>query len=229
MILRTHGSWRPRCQRAQAIQDSEPNANLGRGMDWAIYHAVNVFARHHKTLAHATFGFETVGVVVYAALVLVLWLATRPGEERRWKFAALSAAASAPLALLINQGIAAIWHRPRPYESHPGVYHLSHSHDPSFPSDHASAAFGIAFGIYFVDRRVGRLFLIVAALIAAGRVVVGAHYLTDVLASVVVGAAAAAIVVRIGRPLLYRAILLLERLTDPLVAGMRRRLSRASH
>ena len=29
--------------------------------------------------------------------------------------------------------IAAFWHRPRPYETHPGVYHLSHSHDPSFP------------------------------------------------------------------------------------------------
>jgi undecaprenyl-diphosphatase len=197
-------------------------------MDWTVYHAVNVFARHHKMLAHATFGFETVGVLVYAALVVVLWLATRPGEERRWKFAALSAAASAPLALLINQAIAAFWHRPRPYESHPGVYHLSNSHDPSFPSDHASAAFGIAFGIYFIDRRVGRLFLIVAALIAAGRVVVGAHYLTDVLASVVVGAVAAAIVVRIGRPLLQRAILLLERLSDPLVAPMHRRLSRRS-
>jgi hypothetical protein len=48
---------------------------------------------------------------------------------------------------------------------------------------------------------------------------------TDVLASVVVGAAAAALVVGVGRPLLYRAILLLERLTDPLVAGIHRRLS----
>jgi undecaprenyl-diphosphatase len=201
-------------------------ATLRRGMDWTIYEAVNDFARDHKTIAHATFGFETFGVVVYAALVVVLWMATRPGEGRRWKLAALSAATAAPLALLINQAIAAFWHRPRPYESHPGVYHLSNSHDPSFPSDHASAAFGIAFGIYFVDRRVGRFFVIVAALIAAGRVIVGAHYLTDVLASVVVGAAAAAIVVRIGRPLLQRLILVLERFTDPLVAGMHRRLNR---
>jgi membrane-associated phospholipid phosphatase len=104
-----------------------------RTKDWTIYHAVNVFARHHKVLAHVTFG--------------------------------------------------------------------------------------IAFGIYFVDRRIGRLFLIVAALIAAGRVVVGAHYPADVLAGVVVGAAAAVIAVRVGRPLLYRVVLLLERLTDPLVGG----------
>jgi membrane-associated phospholipid phosphatase len=197
-------------------------------MDWRIYHAVNVFARHHKTFAHATFGFETFGVAVYVALAVALWFVTRPGEERRWKFAALSAAAAAPLALLINQGIAAFWHRPRPYESHPGVYHLSHSHDPSFPSDHASPAFAIAFAIYFIDHRVGRFFLIVAGLIAAGRVVVGAHYLTDVLASIVVGAFAAGVVVWLGRPLIARAILLLERLTDPLVGAVFRRLGRGS-
>ena len=197
-------------------------------MDWTIYHAVNDFARHHKTLAHATFGFETFGVAVYAALVVVLWLVTRPGEERRWKFAAIAATGSAGLALLINQIIAAFWHRPRPYESHPAVYHLSHSHDPSFPSDHASAAFGIAFGIYFVDRRIGRLFLVVAALIAAGRVVVGAHYLTDVLASVVVGAVAAALVVWLGRPLIHRVVLVLERLSDPFVDAVYRRFGRSS-
>ncbi len=73
--------------RGRAGRQAEGYAGLS--MDWTIYHAVNVFARHHKTLAHATFGFETVGVVVYAALVVVPWLATRPGEERRWKFAAL--------------------------------------------------------------------------------------------------------------------------------------------
>ena len=48
--------------------------------------------------------------------------------------------------------------------------------------------FGIAFGIYFVDRRVGRIFLAVATLIAAGRVLVGAHYPSDVLASLVISA-----------------------------------------
>jgi undecaprenyl-diphosphatase len=161
--------------------------NVG-SLDYRIFHAVDEFARDYKWLAHATYVFETIGVVLYAAAVVVLWLATEPGEERRWKIAALSGAASAGLALLINQAIGQIWHRPRPYESHPQVYHLTKSHDPSFPSDHASAAFGIAFGIYFVDRRLGRFFLVVAALIGFGRLLVGAHYLTDVLASVVVAA-----------------------------------------
>ncbi len=197
-------------------------------MDYRIYHAVNVFAREHKWLAHATFSFETVGVVLYAAAVVVLWLATRPGEERRWKLAALAGTASAFLALLLNQVVALIWHRPRPYETHPGVYHLSASHDPSFPSGHASAAFGIAFGIYFIDRRVGRFFLFVATLIAIGRVVVGAHYLTDVLASLAVGLFVGALVAKLGRPLLQRAVLLLERATDPLVTPLHRRLRKST-
>jgi membrane-associated phospholipid phosphatase len=184
-------------------------------MDWTIFHQVNEFATDYTWLAHAVNWFETIGVVLYAAAVIVLWLSTRPGEERGWKIASLAAGLSAFVALGINQVIAAFWHRPRPYESHAGVYHLTQSHDPSFPSDHASAAFGIAFGIFFVNRRVGRWFLAVAALIAVGRVVVGAHYPADVLASVLVGAAAAAIVVFVFKRPLFKLVLLLERISDP--------------
>lgn len=198
------------------------------GLDYRIYHAVNEFAIDQKWLAHATYFF--VGVVLYGLAVLVLWLVTAPGEERRWKVAALAGGASAGLSLLINQVIGnLIWHRARPYETHPQVYHLSHSHDPSFPSDHASAAFGIAFGIYFVDKRVGRFFIGVATLIAAGRILVGAHYLTDVIASLVVSAIAAYLVVRFGRAILERAVRLLERGSDPLVGPVHRwRQRRAS-
>ena len=193
-------------------------------MDYRIFHAVDEFSFDYKWLAHATYAFETFGVVVYVAAVLFLWLLTPPGSERRWKIAALCGGVSALISLGINQLIGDfIWHRPRPYESHPAAYHLTQSHDPSFPSDHASAAFGIAFGIYFIDKRVGRIFLVVATLIAAGRVVVGAHYLTDVLASLVISATVAYLVARFGRPLLLRLAILLERLTDPLVAPFQRR------
>jgi undecaprenyl-diphosphatase len=187
-------------------------------MDYRIFRAVNEFARDHTWLAHATYGFETIGVVLYAAAVLLLWLATAPGEERRWKFAALSGAASAGLALLLNQLIGRAWHRPRPYQRHAHVYHLTSTRDPSFPSDHASAAFGIAFAVLLFDRVVGGLFLVAAVLIGAGRVFVGAHYPTDVLAGCAVGLACAVLVVRVARPLLTACVRLVERVTDPLVA-----------
>jgi undecaprenyl-diphosphatase len=188
-------------------------------LDYRAYHAVNEFAVDFKWLAHATYYFETAGVALYGFAVLVLWLATAPGEERRWKLAALAGGASAAVSLLVNQLVGRfIWHRARPYEAHPQVYHLSHSHDPSFPSDHASAAFGLAFGIYFVDRRVGKCFVAVATLIAAGRVLVGAHYVTDVLASVAVSVVVAYLIVRFAHRLLDRGVLLFERISDPVVA-----------
>ena len=151
-------------------------------MDYRIFHAVDEFSFDYKWLAHATYAFETFGVVVYAAAVLFLWLLTPPGSERRWKIAALCGGVSALISLGINQLIGDfIWHRP------------------------------------------GRIFLVVATLIAAGRVVVGAHYLTDVLASLVISAIVAYLVARFGRPLLLRLAILLERLTDPLVAPFQRR------
>ena len=192
-------------------------ATLGT-MDWQIFHAVDEFSSDYEWLAHSTWDFETIGVVVYVLAVVLLWLATAPGEERRWKIASLAGVASAGISLAINQVIGNwIWHRPRPYEAHPGAYHLTQSHDPSFPSDHASGAFGIAWGIYFIDRRIGRVFLAVATLIAIGRLLVGAHYLSDVLASLVISAVVAWLVARFGRSLLLRVVMLLERATDPLV------------
>ena len=193
-------------------------------MDYRVFHAVDQFARHHTWLAHAANSFESWGIVVYAAAVVVLWFAARPGPGgRRWKLGALAATISAFLGLLVNRLIAAAWDRPRPYETHPNVYHLSNSHDPSFPSDHASAAFGIAFGVFFFAPGVGALFLVVAALIAIGRVLIGAHYPGDVLGGLGVGVAVAAVVAFGLRPLLVRLVWLFERITDPLTAPLHRR------
>ena len=81
----------------------------------------------------------------------------------------------------------------------------SRSHDPSFPSDHASAAFAIAFTILLFDLTAGSIFLAAAAVIAIGRVFVGAHYPADVLGGVLVALAAALLVVRLGQPVILRS------------------------
>ena len=114
--------------------------------------------------------------------------------------------------------------RQRPFTAHPDAHVWgARSHDPSFPSDHASAAFGIAFAIFLFDSVVGSFFLVAAALIAVGRVVVGAHYPADVLAGTLVGLGAALLVVRTAMPLIEWAVRLVERLTDPVVTALRRR------
>jgi undecaprenyl-diphosphatase len=196
-------------------------------VDYRVYHAVNAFTLHHPWLGRAFGDAETILPILIAVAALGLWLLARPGAERHWKLASASGLASAALALLVNRVVAAFWSRQRPYEAHHGAHvWVARSHDPSFPSDHASAAYGIAFAVLFFDRIVGALFLAAATLIAAGRVFVGAHYPADVLAGCVVGAACAVVVVRLARPLLAACVRVVERVTDPLVAPAWRRIGR---
>ena len=189
-------------------------------MDYTIEHAINHGLRSHPLLDAVLAGFASWGVTLFGIAAFALWLLDRPrhvGVYRRACAAGLSAAAA---GLLVNQVISHTWQRARPYEAHPhGVIPLiSGSHDPSFPSDHATAAFAIAFGILFVAYRAGLVFLLWATLIALSRVLVGVHYPTDVLASLVVGVAAGFLTARVLMvPVLEPLIRLVGRLTDPLL------------
>ena len=91
------------------------------------------------------------------------------------------------------------------------------SHDASFPSDHATAAFAIAVAVFCFHRRIGAVFLVAAAAIAVSRVLLGMHYPTDVLAGALTGTTAALVVCTPGRPILVRVTALGARLTDPLL------------
>jgi len=198
-------------------------------VDYGLYHAVNEFVADHDWIGQAFHHFETWAVPLFAVATFALWLLARPGGDPKWKLASASALASAALALLINQVIGKIWHRERPFAAHPSAHVWgSRSHDPSFPSDHASAAFGIAFAVFIFDRLAGSLFLAAALLIAVGRVAIGAHYPADVAAGCLVGLGAALIVVQLGRPYVARLVRLVSRLTDPIVARFWARRRRRS-
>ena len=130
-------------------------------VDYRIYHAINQFVYHHAWLGRELSALEKWAVPVIAFATFALWLLARPGGTRKWKLACACALGSAALALLINQIIGKVWHRERPFAAHPSAHVWgSRSHDPSFPSDHASAAFAIAFAVLLFDRVVGTIFLL---------------------------------------------------------------------
>jgi undecaprenyl-diphosphatase len=192
-------------------------------MDYRLYHAINTFVLAHEWLGRAMGVVETWAVPLFALATFGLWFLARPGGQRKWKLASASALVSAAVALLMAQVIGKIWLRERPFATHPDAHVWgSRSHDPSFPSDHASAAFGIAFAVFLFDRVVGSFFLAAATVIAVGRVFVGAHYPADVLAGTLVGLGASLLVVRTAMPLIERAVRVVERLTDPVIAMLRR-------
>src|SRR6266496_5112228 len=190
-------------------------------MDYRVYRALNQFVFHHAWLGRDLATLENWAVPAVALATFALWLFARRGGNRKWKLASACALASAALALLINQLIGTIWHRQRPFASHPSAHVWgARSHDPSFPSDHASAAFAIAFAVFLFDRVVGSIFLAAAVVIGVGRVFIGAHYPLDVLAGCLVGLASALLLARVASPLIDRLVGLVERATDPLLAPL---------
>ena len=193
-------------------------------MDWRLAHATNDWTQRHHGVAHAFSIAQNVGVVLLVLGAVALWFLARPGVRSNAKFAGAAGLASGALGYVVNQVIHALHDRARPYEAHHGVWHpYASGADASFPSDHASAAFGIAWAVFLVDRAIGSLFLAAAAVVGAGRIVTAAHYPGDVLAGCLVGLAAAIVVVRFARRPLEWLVARVSRLTDPLVRPLWRR------
>jgi undecaprenyl-diphosphatase len=198
-------------------------------VDWTLFHAVNGVLVGRDWLEDPATGALGVAVPLYATATVGLWLLARPYGLTRWKRATVAALLSASLALLANQAIAHAWDRPRPFAAHPLSTHLfaAPSTDPSFPSDHAAAAFAIAVAVLAFSRVAGSAFLAAATLIALSRVVLGLHYPSDVLAGAAVGAASALLVTRFGLPAVDLAVRVGSTVTDPVLARIRRAPDRA--
>lgn len=183
-------------------------------MDYRLYRSLDPLRRH--PLSDGLFGFlaNDLALVLMVSVALV-FVVSRAGAARR--SGAVLATASAGVALLVNQPIGHLVDRARPYVAHPAQVHLliARSPDPSFPSDHATGAFALAFGIWLYDRTIGTVLLALAALLAFARVDVGAHYPSDVLAGALVGIAVAGALYRLPTRRLVEAVaaLALPRLT----------------
>ena len=192
-------------------------------MDWRIYKAIYDVSLHHHWIGSLFHGIEQASIPFMVVATGALWFLSRPGGDRRWKLATGSGFAAAAVAFVVNYVIHSAWDRPRPYESHAIRHPWSVSTDASFPSDHASVALAIAFAVLAVDLTAGSVLLVAAILIAVGRVLIGAHYPGDVLASLGVALVAAFVVVRLARPVVDRVVRLVERISDPLLRPLWRR------
>jgi membrane-associated phospholipid phosphatase len=168
-------------------------------MDYDVVHALNVFIREHALLVPAAQAVATWIVPAVVAATVLPWLVSGRGVDAR-KRASAGALAAAAVALAANQVVIQLWQRPRPYAGHAGIVPLAgRSGDPSFPSDHAAAAFAIAVAAFLAYRRAGRVLLVLAVATAASRLLVAAHYPSDVLGGAAIGVASGVLVMRLER------------------------------
>lgn len=91
------------------------------------------------------------------------------------------------------------YNRPRPFEVLENINQLIfHSPGSSFPSGHAAFFFAIAASIFFFHRIWGAIFFGLALYIGTGRIEVGVHWPTDILAGMAVGIFSAWLVQKIA-------------------------------
>ena len=139
-------------------------------------------------------------VPVCMGLTLVaLWFIGKDRPERlRYQigmFAALTAMALSSLVVLISN---ALFFRPRPFDGLEGVNLLFYQPtDSSFPSNSAAAAFAIAAAVWCVNRRIGAVLFIAAAVYGFSRVYVGVHYPADIIGGAVIALVITALTLRL--------------------------------
>jgi undecaprenyl-diphosphatase len=162
-------------------------------MDWSVLHALNDFLFRHDAVEDPLLFYVNVSEALFIATLAIVFLAARGARWASWRRAAVAAALSAGLALAVGKVISELVDRARPFVADPGGVHLFSGHvaDAGFPSDHATAAFAIAVAILLRKRGWGIVALVAATVLAIGRVAIGVHYPSDVLAGAALGAAAA--------------------------------------
>lgn len=162
-------------------------------VDWSVLHALNNFMYQHDGVEDPLLFYVNASEALFIATLAVVFLAARGAAHAAWRRASVAAVLSAGLGLAVGKAISELVDRARPFVADPHGVHLfaSHAADPGFPSDHATAAFAIAVAILLRKRGWGIVALVLATLLSVGRVALGVHYPSDVLAGAALGAAAA--------------------------------------
>lgn len=130
----------------------------------------------------------------------------------------VSATVSGLTGLQINQLIGLVWYHPRPFETGIGQTLISHMPDSSFPSDHLTLIWAIAFNLLLHEqsRIAGWALAALGIPIAWARIYLGIHFPLDILGAALVALSSAWLI--LGEE--HRFVAPLMRLLQPLYRTM---------
>ncbi len=166
--------------------------------DSFITASINALAGHSILLDGAML-FLAKAVVFFLVLsIAVRWFWS--SDRGRDRFTAIGCGLAVMLGLVLNQGILLFVDRVRPYDQGVTQLIVERSADPSFPSDHATVAFAIAFLLLLKRDRFAGLYLGLALLVGISRIYIGMHFATDIA-----GGAATALIAALTVHKAYRA------------------------
>lgn len=170
------------------------------------------------TVALATFLANDL-IWLVPAVMIAAWLRGRD-EIRK---AMMIAAVTAILGLFLNQCIGFFYWHPRPFMVPIGHTLIPHAPDSSFPSDHLTLWWGVAFSLWFQKHpRLGGALALAGLPIAWARIYLGVHFPFDMAGAAVVAGASAWVSLRASawyiNPVFGLTLKLYRKLFAPLIA-----------
>jgi len=137
----------------------------------------------------------------------------------------IAATVSGLAGLLINQLIGLVWYHPRPFEAGIGHTLVPHVRDSSFPSDHLTLIWAIAFSLLLREqsRLAGWALALMGVLVAWARIYLGVHFPLDMLGAVLVALGSAWLILSAEHQLITPIMRLLLPAYRTIFAGLIRK------
>jgi undecaprenyl-diphosphatase len=159
-----------------------------------VFLAVNGLAHHSRVADYVMVATAQAVPFLLAGMLLVAWF----WQRREPNHAAFRAATSGLLGLGLAPLIGMAHYQPVPAGLGLGQQLIVHVANNSFPSEHASVAFGVAVSLLLSRNRLWPAALALAVLVGFARIFVGVHFPADVLAGAAAGTLAG-LVTHVGR------------------------------
>lgn len=91
-------------------------------------------------------------------------------------------------AYVLAKILKVLFHTERPFDMFVGVQSLFFESGYAFPSGHTLVATAVAFALFFINKKVGYLFMFFAVIIGLARITAGVHFPIDILGGFTLGA-----------------------------------------
>ncbi|AZN42682.1 undecaprenyl-diphosphatase [Paenibacillus albus] len=147
-------------------------------MNYNLFQLINQLAGYWDGIDDVMEIFAQDIVWIMLTILAVLWFSGKEQNQKATFYACLSAGTALMIgAFIISPAV----NHPRPFVGHMVHQLIPHVADPSFPSDHSTLAFALAFNVMLYNRKLGKLMFLLAVLTGFARVYVGVHYPADIL------------------------------------------------
>ncbi|MBI5071625.1 phosphatase PAP2 family protein [Candidatus Falkowbacteria bacterium] len=153
-------------------------------MDFYFFQLINNLAGRWQPLDW--FGVFCAEYLIFImAFAIIVWTIFNKNNQRADAVIILEIILASFLSYLVKILVNLIYFRLRPFVAHDVNLLIGKISDGSFPSAHTFLSFVMAFGIYYYNKKLGIVLLILAAFVGISRIYVGVHYPSDVLGGII--------------------------------------------